>query len=146
VKAGVVMKYDVIIVGAGASGIFTAYELARRNAGIKVLMVEKGHSLDKRKCPIDGKRIKTCQDCRTCNILNGFGGSGGMSDGKYNITNYFGGERLIYYLILRCWIFVRKRIHLPSVLKKTSLSVNILSLQPDVRVRNGFQPCAAGWA
>lgn len=49
--------YDVIIVGAGASGIFTAYELTKVNPNIKVLMIEKGHSLEKRKCPIDGKKL-----------------------------------------------------------------------------------------
>lgn len=90
------MKYDVIIVGAGASGIFTAYELAQKSPGASVLMIEKGHSLDKRKCPIEGKRNKTCRHCTTCNIVNGFGGSGAMSDGKYNITNSFGGELYKY--------------------------------------------------
>ncbi len=90
------MEYDVIIVGAGASGIFTAYELTRLNRNIKILIIEKGHSLDKRKCPINGKNIMSCQDCKTCNIVNGFGGSGSMSDGKYNITNNFGGELFKY--------------------------------------------------
>jgi len=86
------MIYDVIIVGAGASGIFAAFELTKINPNIKVLLIEKGHSLKRRKCPIDGKRIKTCQSCKICNIMNGFGGSGTMSDGKYNITNNFGGD------------------------------------------------------
>ncbi|MDP4094310.1 MAG: NAD(P)/FAD-dependent oxidoreductase [Bacillota bacterium] len=90
------MRYDVVIVGAGASGIFTAYELLKVNPAIKVLIIEKGHSLKKRKCPIDGKNVMTCQDCNTCNIVNGFGGSGSMSDGKYNITNNFGGELFKY--------------------------------------------------
>ncbi|HEX3030065.1 MAG TPA: NAD(P)/FAD-dependent oxidoreductase [Clostridia bacterium] len=90
------MNYDVIIVGAGASGIFTAYELVKVNNNIKILIIEKGHSLDKRKCPINGRNIKTCQNCNTCNIVNGFGGSGSMSDGKYNITNNFGGELYKY--------------------------------------------------
>lgn len=90
------MKYDVIIVGAGASGIFTAYELTQINPKLKVLMIEKGHPLEKRKCPIDGKKIKTCRGCKPCNIVNGYGGSGSMSDGKYNITNNFGGELYKY--------------------------------------------------
>ncbi|MCX7842905.1 MAG: NAD(P)/FAD-dependent oxidoreductase [Clostridia bacterium] len=90
------LKYDVIIVGAGASGIFTAYELIQVNPGLKVLMIEKGHALSKRKCPIDNKKIKTCQNCKVCNIVNGFGGSGSMSDGKYNITNNFGGDLFKY--------------------------------------------------
>jgi len=84
--------YDVLIVGAGASGIFTAYELVRLNPNIKILMIEKGHMLDKRTCPIDGVKIKACINCDVCNIMNGYGGAGSLSDGKYNITNNFGGE------------------------------------------------------
>ena len=90
------MKYDVIIIGAGASGIFTAYELVKLNANIKILMIEKGHSLDKRVCPIDGEKIKACIHCSVCNIMNGYGGAGSLSDGKYNITNNFGGELYKY--------------------------------------------------
>jgi uncharacterized FAD-dependent dehydrogenase len=90
------MKYDVIIVGAGPSGIFAAYELMQYNAGIKVVMLEKGNELEKRACPIDNKNIGSCINCPTCNIMNGFGGAGGMSDGKYNITNNFGGELYKY--------------------------------------------------
>jgi len=93
-KRGIIMtqKYDVIIVGAGASGIFTAYELCKLQPDMKILILEKGLSLNKRNCPIDGRKIKTCQNCQICSIVNGFGGSGSMSDGKYNITNNFGGE------------------------------------------------------
>lgn len=85
------MKYDVIIVGAGASGVFTAYELTKERSDIKVLIIEKGHHLDRRKCPIDNKNIKSCIHCSVCNVVNGFGGAGSLSDGKYNITNNFGG-------------------------------------------------------
>ncbi|MFL0269448.1 NAD(P)/FAD-dependent oxidoreductase [Candidatus Clostridium radicumherbarum] len=88
--------YDVIIVGSGASGIFTAYELVQKNTNIKVLMIEKGNSLNKRKCPIDGKKIKSCINCKVCSIMNGYGGAGSLSDGKYNITNNFGGELYSY--------------------------------------------------
>jgi uncharacterized FAD-dependent dehydrogenase len=59
-------------------------------------MLEKGNVLDKRKCPIDNDKIKSCIHCPTCSIMNGFGGAGGMSDGKYNITNNFGGELYKY--------------------------------------------------
>lgn len=90
------MNYDVVIVGAGASGIFAAYELCKKNLDIKVLMIEKGNSLEKRKCPIDGKKIKSCIHCSICNIMNGYGGAGSLSDGKYNITNQFGGELFKY--------------------------------------------------
>ena len=65
------IKYDVTIVGAGPGGI--------------------GNPLEKRKCPIDGEKITKCINCQTCAIMNGFGGAGAFSDGKYNITNDFGG-------------------------------------------------------
>lgn len=88
--------YDVIIVGAGASGVFTAYEMLKKNKKAKILMIEKGHDLTKRHCPIDGKKIKSCIHCSPCNIMNGFGGAGSLSDGKYNITNNFGGDLYKY--------------------------------------------------
>ena len=84
-------KYDVIIIGAGPGGIFSAYELMQKAPELKVAVFEKGPALDHRKCPIDGDRIKTCINCPTCNIMSGFGGAGAFSDGKYNITNDFGG-------------------------------------------------------
>lgn len=96
VDGGAGMKYDIIIVGAGASGIFAAYELMQFDINVKVAMIEKGNMLDKRKCPIDNVKIKSCINCPTCSIMNGFGGAGGMSDGKYNITNNFGGELYKY--------------------------------------------------
>ncbi len=85
------MKYDVIIIGAGPGGIFAAYELATANKGIRVAVFEAGHELGRRKCPIDGEKIKSCIGCKTCSIMSGFGGAGAFSDGKYNITNDFGG-------------------------------------------------------
>ena len=85
------MDYDVIIVGAGPGGIFTAYELARAQRGLKIGVLELGKPLDKRHCPIDGKKVKSCIRCKTCSIMSGFGGAGAFSDGKYNITNQFGG-------------------------------------------------------
>lgn len=90
------MKYDVIIVGAGASGIFAAYEMMQYDTDIRIAMLEKGAELRKRVCPIDNVKIKSCIHCPTCSIMNGFGGAGGMSDGKYNITNSFGGELYRY--------------------------------------------------
>ncbi len=85
------MNYDVIVVGAGPGGIFTAYELAHAGRGLKIAVLELGKPLDKRRCPIDGKKIKSCIRCQTCSIMSGFGGAGAFSDGKYNITNQFGG-------------------------------------------------------
>ncbi len=90
------MNYDVIIIGAGPGGIFSAYELTQLNPNLKVAVFEAGHELAKRKCPIDGKKIKTCISCQSCSIMSGFGGAGAFSDGKYNITNDFGGTLFEY--------------------------------------------------
>ena len=90
------MKYDVLIIGAGPGGIFSAYELVKRNPTLKILVLEAGNPLHKRKCPIDGKKIKSCIGCKPCSIMNGFGGAGAFSDGKYNITNQFGGTLYEY--------------------------------------------------
>ena len=90
------MNYDVIIIGAGPGGIYSAYELTRLNPGLRVAVFEAGHALHKRNCPIDGDRIKTCIGCKSCSIMSGFGGAGAFSDGKYNITNDFGGTLYEY--------------------------------------------------
>jgi len=90
------MKYDVIIVGAGASGIFAAFELIKEKPEAKILLIEKGHRVEARKCPIDKITIKSCVQCKVCNVMNGFGGAGSLSDGKYNITNGYGGDLYKY--------------------------------------------------
>ena len=90
------MNYDVIIIGAGPGGIFAAYELMQRNPELQVAVFEAGHALSKRHCPIDGNKIKTCIGCNSCSIMSGFGGAGAFSDGKYNITNDFGGTLYEY--------------------------------------------------
>ena len=84
-------QYDVIIIGAGPGGIFSAYELSHKRSDLKIAVFECGNPLEKRKCPIDGKTVTRCVGCPTCSIMNGFGGAGAFSDGKYNITNEFGG-------------------------------------------------------
>ena len=89
-------QYDVIIIGAGPGGIFSAYELAKRKPEWKVAVLEAGNPLEKRRCPIDGVKVKSCIHCKTCAIMNGFGGAGAFSDGKYNITNAFGGTLYEY--------------------------------------------------
>ena len=81
----------MIVIGAGPGGIFTVYELAERAPGLKIAVFEMGHELKKRKCPIDGDKVKSCIGCSSCSIMSGFGGAGAFSDGKYNITNDFGG-------------------------------------------------------
>ena len=92
-------KYDVIIVGAGPAGIFASYELHEKNPDLKVLLIDKGHDIYKRKCPVLEHKIQKCpvnkegkSGCYpACSITNGFGGAGAYSDGKFNITSEFGG-------------------------------------------------------
>ena len=90
------MNYDVLIIGAGPGGIFSAYELTLRDPNLKIGVFEAGHPLNKRKCPINGTTIKSCIGCKSCSIMSGFGGAGAFSDGKYNITNDFGGTLYEY--------------------------------------------------
>ena len=84
-------KYDIIIVGAGASGVFMSYELAKLDIDASVLMLDNGAPLEKRQCPIK-KGAGNCLKCEPCHIMNGYGGAGTLSDGKYNITTQFGGD------------------------------------------------------
>lgn len=84
-------KYDVIIIGAGPGGIFATYELSKKMPNLSIAVFEAGHKLSGRKCPIDGDKIPNCIQCKSCSIMSGFGGAGAFSDGKYNITNDFGG-------------------------------------------------------
>ena len=68
--------YDVLIIGAGPGGIFTAYELTEKaEKPLKTAVFELGRELDKRRCPIDGDKIKSCIRCKTCSIMSGFGGA-----------------------------------------------------------------------
>ena len=90
------MNYDVIIIGAGPGGIFSAYELMEKRPELKVAVFEAGHDLHHRHCPIDGEKVKSCIRCKSCSIMSGFGGAGAFSDGKYNITNDFGGTLYEY--------------------------------------------------
>ena len=93
------MKYDVIIVGAGPSGYFSAYELINKNPKLKVLLIDKGLSISQRRCPVLEHKLAKCplnpegyNECYpACSITNGFGGAGAYSDGKFNITTEFGG-------------------------------------------------------
>ena len=94
-------SYDVIIVGAGPAGIFAAYEFTLKLPEAKVLLIDKGHDIYRRNCPILQKRITKCPPptnrksyagcLPACSITNGFGGAGAYSDGKFNITSEFGG-------------------------------------------------------
>ncbi len=89
-------NYDIIIVGAGAAGVFMAYELTKQNCGAKVLVIEKGAALEERACPISRGITEKCIRCNPCHIMNGYGGAGSLSDGKYNITTSFGGDLHVY--------------------------------------------------
>lgn len=84
--------YDVIIVGAGASGVFASYEFKKMNSDLRVLVIDKGNEIYKRQCPIKTGKVDNCISCNPCNIMNGYGGAGTLSDGKYNITTNFGGQ------------------------------------------------------
>ena len=82
-------KYDVIIIGAGPSGIFCAYELKRLAPETKVLMIEKGRSIEARQCP--KRKTKVCVGCKPCSITTGFAGAGAFSDGKLSLSPDVGG-------------------------------------------------------
>jgi uncharacterized FAD-dependent dehydrogenase len=82
--------YDYIIIGAGIGGIMTAYQLNKNNPQSKILILEKGLSLNNRICPIKNNNDK-CSNCKNCAIMNGFAGAGAFSDAKFNITTEYGG-------------------------------------------------------
>ncbi|MBC8080402.1 MAG: NAD(P)/FAD-dependent oxidoreductase [Gorillibacterium sp.] len=94
-------SYDLIVVGAGPAGIFACYEMTLRAPEAKVLLIDKGHDIYRRSCPILEEKIKLCPPASTrkefggclpaCSITSGFGGAGAYSDGKFNITTEFGG-------------------------------------------------------
>ena len=84
------MKYDVIIIGAGPSGIFCAYELLKEKPDLKVLMIEKGRSIESRQCP--KRKTKKCVNCKPCSITTGFAGAGAFSDGKLSLSPDVGGN------------------------------------------------------
>lgn len=87
---GEFMKYDVLIIGAGPAGIFTALELVRRKSQKKILIIEQGSSIEKRTCPksVTGK----CVNCKNCAITTGFSGAGAFSDGKLSLSAEVGGD------------------------------------------------------
>ena len=85
-------KYDIVVVGAGAAGVFLAYELTKLNTDKKVLIIDGGRRVANRTCPITEGKVDHCIGCKPCNIMYGFGGAGTLSDGKYNITTSFGGD------------------------------------------------------
>lgn len=82
--------YDVIIVGAGPAGIFTALELLNQKENAEILIIEKGKDIDRRICPMKIREI-SCATCPECALLSGWGGAGAFSDGKLNLSPDIGG-------------------------------------------------------
>lgn len=95
-------EYDVIIIGAGPTGIFAALELLKENSELDILILEKGKNLQQRICPMHIRKTN-CVKCPSCSIVSGWGGAGAFSDGKLtlspeiggNLHEYIGQERLI---------------------------------------------------
>ena len=88
--------YDVIIIGAGPAGLFSAYELKEKNKNLKVLLIDEGKFAEKRYCPMT--KTKKCVNCKPCNILSGYGGAGTFSDGKLNFVPKLGKSDLYKYM------------------------------------------------
>ncbi len=90
-------KYDVVIIGAGPAGLFSAYELIEKNKKLKIALIDKGHRADTRMCPMKVNGGK-CMNCPVCQIMSGFGGAGTFSDGKLNFIPKLGKSDLFKYM------------------------------------------------
>ncbi len=84
-------QYDVAIIGGGIGGIMTAYRLIEKKPNLNVVIIEKGHDIEKRICPIVAKKTEKCIKCQSCAIMEGMAGAGAFSDGKYVISTEYGG-------------------------------------------------------
>lgn len=84
-------NYDVAIIGGGIGGLMCAYRLIAKKPDLKIILFERGHDLENRRCPIVAKKTKYCVKCDPCNIMEGMGGAGAFSDGKYIISTEYGG-------------------------------------------------------
>lgn len=92
------MKYDVVIIGAGPAGLFSAYELINKNKDLKIAVLDRGFRVKKRVCPMNKLGI-ACQNCNPCAILSGYGGAGTFSDGKLNFIPKLGKSDLTKYML-----------------------------------------------
>lgn len=97
ILSGDKMKYDIIIIGAGPAGLFSAYELITKNKKLKIALLDKGSSVEHRICPMNKKGVP-CQNCNPCAILAGYGGAGTFSDGKLNFIPRLGKSDLTKYM------------------------------------------------
>lgn len=92
------MKYDVVIIGAGPAGLFSAYELISNNKNLKIAVLDKGFRVKRRVCPMNKMGV-ACQNCNPCAILSGYGGAGTFSDGKLNFIPKLGKSDLTKYML-----------------------------------------------
>ncbi|MGI5959056.1 MAG: NAD(P)/FAD-dependent oxidoreductase [Massiliimalia sp.] len=84
-------SYDIAIIGGGIGGIMTAYGLWEKRPELKICILEKGHAIQNRICPIVKKKVSSCVKCKSCAIMEGMAGAGAFSDGKYVISTEYGG-------------------------------------------------------
>ena len=139
------MNYDVIIIGAGPGGIFSAYELSKERPDLKIAVFEAGHALAKRKCPIDGVKIKTCIECKSCSIMSGFGGAGAFSDGKLNTGTKDIRHRFILEHLVACGapedILINAKPHIGTdKLKSTVKAIREEIIALGVNFEKEFEP------
>ncbi len=92
------MEYDVVIIGAGPAGLFSAYELISNNKNLKIAILDKGFRVKRRVCPMNKMGV-ACQNCNPCAILSGYGGAGTFSDGKLNFIPKLGKSDLTKYML-----------------------------------------------
>ena len=120
-------KYDVIIVGSGPAGIFTALELTQI-PGLNVLILEKGRDLNLRKCPIIGREL-SCPPCSPCGLVSGWGGAGAFSDGKLTLSSQIGGQLATYLGPEKTDELIH---HVDDIYLKFGASSDIYGIGPDV--------------
>lgn len=84
-------KVNVVIIGGGISGLMAATRLIEKQPSLKITLIEKGHDITRRSCPIISGKVDTCINCATCGVMEGLAGAGAYSDGKYIISTEYGG-------------------------------------------------------